>query len=610
MPTQNDLPQRLVDTVAQIYSSAGFQLSRPDGLPVEITFIATPAQQPTQHVAVGCFATDPSQLVKMQQLDTFWGAVSQSGAHSAVFVTNSYFDPAVLQAAESVPLQLIDGAGLNAALGQSQPESAQPQPEPVSDPKDPVPGYPPKPESGPDPASPSAEEAPPEKATLEPSEAPQPEPVAEKPGPKGFVAAFTKRTRPKDAGSKPSFLQFGKDKVEDEAADTAQEKEKQPKATPVTEAPMDWSADGASKRKISPAVGIPALICLLATIVLVVLDQFPAERQQLSAWIQRFIIHPVMNPIEGENKPDPKLLKHTPISAIPPVKVTSAPVEATIPKVAEPTLDEVRRLLVHRVNTLEQLKERLFAEELAAEVELLGKIPGENGASFVEQAGGNLALTIKLICDAENDGPRLSTEEQARVLPYLKIEGGQLKQASPDINVFDLLEPPTNLMSVSPSECPERLRLLERRLYVEEALQARRYAQSVAAVAAAAHSTGIDFVAENHGNLDAVIASVVEGRRIDDPTSPYDGHLFKTPEPPADKLGDVKRFLVITNGKLRYHEKLPNDVDVESKFDPEDKSSVSEAVKIAELLLRHTAEQILVNKANRDKSLMPVKGLQ
>lgn len=561
----------------------------------------------------------------MEQLDAFWRGVSQAGAQSAVFVTNSYFDPGVLKAAEAVPLQLIDGAGLNAALGQSQQPAAAPleaekvEPEaqapsePTPDPKDPIPGYPPKAEvpltstsTEPENEAPPSVEAAANAATPEP----QPEkPADAKTGLKGFAAALTQRSKSLGKVSKPSFLSFGKNKAVTDSPD-ASDDPSQPRGNKPKEEPgMDWSPDGKSNRKISPAVGIAALVCLLATAVLVVLDQFPAERQQLSIWMERYIIHPVMNPIEGENASDSKPIKTTPISTIPPIQITSTPVEAVEPMEIEPTHDDYRRLLVHRVKTLEELKERLHAERLASEVQLLGKLPSEDGSTFVEQAGGDLALTVKLICEAEEGGSRLLPEDQERVLPYLKIEGGRLQLTSPDIDVFDLLEPPENLVSVSPDQCPASLKLLERRLYIEEALEARRYAQSVAAVTSAARSTGIDFVAENEGDLDGVITSVVEGRRIEDPNSPFDGHLFKTPEPPADKLDDVKRFLVIVNGKLRYQETLPTDLELEPKFDPEVKSSVSEAVKIAELLLRHTAEQILVNQANRDKSLMPVNGL-
>ncbi|MEM1295652.1 MAG: restriction endonuclease [Verrucomicrobiota bacterium] len=621
-PQPADLPQRLVDAVAHLYSSAGFQLSRPEGIAPEITFIATPTQQPAGFVAVGCYALDPSQLVKMEQLDAFWRGVSQSGAQSAVFVTNSYFDPAVLAAANSVPLQLIDGAGLSAALGQSQqaattPDPPAPEPEPevpneVPESEEPIPGYPPKEEIQPtsEPVESQTEVA----AASEPITKPE-QPAAKKPAkakfdPKGFVTAFTNRSRPKGKSSKASFLSFGKKKnADDSPASDTEESPTASKGKAKDGSDMDWSAAGKTRRWISPKVAIAALICLLATGVLVILDQFPAEREQLSNWMERYIIHPVMNPIEGQSTADSKPVNQAPISAIPPITITSTPVEALDPMDMEPTFDEIRRLLVHRVRTLEELKERLHAERLAAEVQLLGKVPGRDGANYVEQAGGDLEVTVKLICEDEEGGPRLSPEDQKRVLPYLAIEGGRLELTSPDIDIYDLLEPPADLFSVSPKLFPESLELLERRLFVEEALEARRYAQSVAAVTSAARSTGIDFVLENEGDLDAVIASVVEGRRIQDPTSPFDGHLFKTPEPPADKLEDVKRFLVIMNGKLRYEETLPTELETNPKFDPNLKSSVGEAIQIAELLLRHTAEQILVNKANRDKSLMPVKGL-
>ncbi len=127
---QASAPQRLVDTVAQIYRASGFQIGRPQGLAAQIAFLTAPPNQTHQPIAVGCFATDPSQLVGMENLDTFWQAVMQSGISSAVFVTNGYFDPSVVQAAAAVPLQLIDRAGLDSALAQHQSQVQQQQPQP------------------------------------------------------------------------------------------------------------------------------------------------------------------------------------------------------------------------------------------------------------------------------------------------------------------------------------------------------------------------------------------------------------------------------------------------------------------------------------------------
>ncbi len=349
------------------------------------------------------------------------------------------------------------------------------------------------------------------------------------------------------------------------------------------------------------------MICLLAAVVIVVMFQFPAERAQLSEWIRNHIIHPVMNPIEGPQSNAPR---NSPITAIPPVPVSPVTPPAR-PMVPQVTIADLQQLLIHRVEVLEELKERLLAEQLAAEIFMLSRFPKTVGVNYVEQGGGELAETVRLICESHPSSPGFSPDEQQRALPYLKIEDGELKQVSPEINIDVLLEKPANLSAFDTKNCDSSLRILERRLYVEESIQPRRYAQSIAAVVTAAQSTGIDFVAETGGNLDEIIAAVVEGRKIEDPESAFDGHVFKTPPPPADRLEEVKQFLKIDQNRIRYHEELPAELKIEQRFAPsDDRTQLQDAINVTESLLRSTAEQILVNRANRDKSLMPVRGLQ
>ncbi len=547
----------------------------------------------------------------MQHLDQFWRGVTQTGARSAVFVTNGYFDPAVIKAAESVPLQLIDRAGLDAALGHST-ETAQPAPAEVVPAKEPE--IPPLTEAAK--MEPEVEKPVEEGDPRAPQVSKERPPASPK---KGFAAALAARGRPmaramqrfRDRGNEASQSTEPSDPVEFPV----------PKGEEKEGSRMDWAKNPGEKRGVSQPVAILAAVGMIIAGFLFVLDKFPAEREQLTAWIQRYIIFPVMNPVDGETATKPFDHKQAPIQVAPPVSLNMVPTTPVEMREAEsenpepeatPVKDqELKQLVIQRIRSLESLKQRLQSERLASEVYLLGRFPKNANINFVEQSGGDLKEAIRLICEIGAMGPRLTPQEQALAEPYLQIVDGQLEQIYPPLVIDEWLETPANLQEIDPKDLESTLQDLERRLFVEESLEARRYAQSIAAVVSAAQSTGIDLVAESGGNLDQLIVNVVTGRKIRDPESPFDGHTFKTPAPPQDLLPEMKKFLKVSSGRVRYYENLPSDVRLESRFQPIDNPLVLQsAVETAEMLIRDTAEQILVNQANRNKSLMPVNGLE
>ncbi len=283
------------------------------------------------------------------------------------------------------------------------------------------------------------------------------------------------------------------------------------------------------------------------------------------------------------------------------------------------SLWEVRRQVVHRVDLLESLKAREEFEALAAELVAFVSSAREIGLDYAEMGAFQLKPTVKLASEGyglENlDSPRaklmqpplLTEDDQSHILPYLRISDYRLKLVSEPIAVNQLLRDDQSTNGFETVRYEQSLRMLERRMWAEQEIDARRHAQAIVSLARAAAIANLDLVAECLGDVDALIQSLTVGRKIVDPESPFHGHTFKVYATAPEDLSIVKRFLEVRNGRLYYHERM-DDLDVPPYHfrDPEKPETAHKAKGMAEDLIRHTARQILVNAGSRQRSLIPL----
>ena len=639
--TQEELTQTIVD----VYRANGFEVDQSRPLTFPLSFMSTQPGAPHIPIAVGAFAVQPGENLSAQHVQAFWELVASAGAQSGVLVTNSFFDGSALEMATAVPVLMIDRNGLLEAIQGAQGQLANQSTQ--------IP-----------PNQPSQSQVPPQKQDLGAQAVQNSESAAKTPDTAndlshpvaaGIAKAIALRGRPikvepeaasslqpgqshsnvsertplSNPSSSPSATNENKAPLPPSGSffeETEPEKSPQPKSKATAKLTSQPKSQSESSEELAPpkapvaksgktarvrwksnarrsrghsgltTFGIAAMF--LASLLAVGWRFFPKERNQLVDWLQINVVSPVLNPVDGQSTSNKDETEEG----------TTIPQKISVGAKEESTA-ELQRQLVYRVELLEELKERVQAEQLASEVFMRGRFPKKAGLDFVELGANELVETVRLICENDDDSPKLTPLEQTRVLPYLGIAAGELEHISPPIDIDALLVADNDSQYANPFDSARALNTLERRLWVETAIDSRRHAQSIAAVAGAARASGIDFVAQNDSDLDAVIAAITTGKTIDDPKSPFHGHTFKSPPPPADKFGEVRQFLKVANGRIRYHEELPANLPGELRFQSSDNpASLKQALEVAEQLIRSTATQILVNKANRDKALMPVKG--
>ena len=75
-------------------------------------------------------------------------------------------------------------------------------------------------------------------------------------------------------------------------------------------------------------------------------------------------------------------------------------------------------------------------------------------------------------------------------------------------------------------------------------------AQSLVRICASAQQAGWDFVSEGGGDVAETVRLIVEGHRIEDSSSPFNGTSFRVPGLSAEAQARAVEILAIENGKL------------------------------------------------------------
>lgn len=382
----------------------------------------------------------------------------------------------------------------------------------------------------------------------------------------------------------------------------------------VSSARAMWSSAAGTQRKL-PVRWIAGAAAVLAVGACFWFG-FPDARQQMVKEVRSNFIDPVLNPLPAEDAETA-----TPLSAPKPLSEGSK-------KHEEPTVNGITesamRLLIHRTSLLEALKQRREDEALAAEILDVTHTAKAAGVDYVEHGLSDLRNIVRLANQgfglrgetAERPGkfqpPGLTEDEMRRLEPYLDVKERELVLNPPPIQVEDLLvpNPPGLLYDSAETGFDASLQKLAQHLFAEGVVEDRRRAQSIAAIVDAAQSVGYDLVAKYDGNLDGIVAGLVQGLTLEDSASPFNGQIFAVSGTTPERLGIVKQFLRVQNGRVRYHERIGGDTFPDVKIDLTDgEPAVRRAIAEAEQVIRGTAQDILVKSATRTQSLMPVSGL-
>ena len=75
-------------------------------------------------------------------------------------------------------------------------------------------------------------------------------------------------------------------------------------------------------------------------------------------------------------------------------------------------------------------------------------------------------------------------------------------------------------------------------------------AQSVVRISGSAQAAGWDFVEKGQGDVRRVVELIVQGHQIDDPSSPFNGSVFRLPGLSIAQQEAVAERLEIQHGKL------------------------------------------------------------
>jgi len=556
----------LLDTLAELYTEAGFNVDRSDSLPDAVALVARHRVPFSGHdIAIGVVADDEVPVVFRGEVREFCQSFALCGCARGEIITTGHFESAAVEVAQSYPVRLVDCKGLQAVMNQRSPE------------QDPV-----------------------RNRTVHVN------PIALE-----VARAKMANDHQRLGGYRvppPPTVRKLEPPTEEQRQVLQVDTHKIPAHVRVSQA-------GISERQLIVLLTAGAL----AGFALVFGTFYPHTSIEAADTLKTALHTEDQPPIENvplvperENAPSGYV-------AISGGNSGDSKFEAMAP--GTETVWTLHKKLVHRMELLEDLKKREEFEPLAAELLEFVKAAKELGVDYTGMGAFQLDKVIKFASEAKGmEGlmstnsrrlvpPRLTEADQKGIMPYLRIANFELKLNLKPLAVDQLLEE-NNLSGFDSLRYEDALQKLERRLWAEEEIEARRHAQAIQAIVRAGMVAGVDLVKDCDGDLDLLIVSLARGRIINDPSSPFNGQTFKVYAPEPEDLGVVKRFLEIRNGRLFYHERL-DDLDLPPMLPREvSEESARDAIAKAEELVRHTARQILVNGGLSQRSLIPVAGYQ
>lgn len=632
--------------VAKLYGAKGFLVDDSGGLPEPIAFLSRANEQSQDSIAVGCISAGGT-TAPTTEVQLFWQRMQERQLKSGVIVTNGNFEPAALEFASSRSLLMVDAQGLAQAITEIPEQQrltlfqAPTQPVTVAAPvaaKSPSPSAAPKTE----------------RPTAQPQFAQQRQVTADVPSPAAAPSTpppqITERPQtqtgtpsqmlgaPVGVGQKsqsPSPANPGPTPTPeppaaaDEPTSVPQPEPSQaiPAATSAAAGKISWKPSFAAKRlpEFFRRFGVAAILLALIAVGGYAAFQSDTARAKITSLAETIWQAGPFGSPTGESEPTQQIQINEPSenAEYTPIEPPQSNTNLQPPKEA---LDHAKRMLVHRVALLDEIKNKIWREQCASAAVTVDQLGLEHGVDFVKLSRGDLMNALGIMY-YPNTSPealpaeflgnphfvRLREHRMEEIYQLLTIDGnGRIELDTEEVDLDARLSNGKSIGESDPNLAEASLHQLDRRLYVHSALESRRRAQSIAGVVGSASAAGIDFVGANT-NVHDVIQAALQGAVVDDQASAFHGVEFRVPSAFAEPLEQIVNFLDLQNGRLVYHEEINSDVEVEQRFggrESLDLKTLKEAQEAAEGLIRAANMELLVQRELKlDRLLAPVTGL-